>query len=76
LCKSREANLGFKKHGERIWNVSIYNAYNRQNPYYYFFDSNAEYDSNGEIIEGTDKMVLKQQSLFPVIPSVSYSYSF
>jgi hypothetical protein len=65
-----------KKHGERIWNISIYNAYNRQNPYYYFFDSNAEYDSNGEIIEGTDKMVLKQQSLFPVIPSVSYSYSF
>jgi len=52
------------KWGERTWNISIYNAYNRQNPYYYFFD----YVGNAT--------VLKQQSLFPLIPSVSYSFKF
>lgn len=52
------------KWGERIWNVSIYNLYNRQNPYYYFFD------------QVGSQMVLKQQSIFPIIPSVSYSFKF
>ncbi len=52
------------KWGERTWNVSIYNLYNRKNPYYYFFD------------QVGSQMVLKQQSLFPIIPSVSYSFKF
>ncbi len=55
-----------KKRGERIWNISIYNLYNRKNPYFYFFDQETE---NGQL-------TLKQQSLFPVIPSVSYSFKF
>jgi hypothetical protein len=52
------------KWGERTWNVSIYNLYNRKNPYYYFFD------------QVGSQTVLKQQSLFPIIPSVSYSFKF
>jgi hypothetical protein len=58
-----------KKHGVRTWNISIFNLYNRQNPYYYFFDSK-DYLSN------SNELVLKQQSLFPIMPSFSYSYKF
>lgn len=53
-----------KKYGRRIWSINIYNAYNRQNPYYYYLSD--EY--------GTWK--LYQQSLFPIIPSISYSFKF
>ncbi len=50
-----------KKKGRiRTWNVSIYNAYNRLNPYFIF-------ESEGK---------LKQYAFFPVIPSVGYSLAF
>jgi len=54
----------------RTWEVSIYNVYNRQNPFFYFTQS--EYNNQ------TQKSVLKlkQVSLFPIIPSVSYSLKF
>ncbi len=57
-----------KKWGERTWNVSIYNVYNRQNPYYYFYKNVDVY--------GYTQRKLYQQSLFPIIPSVSYSFKF
>jgi len=53
-----------KKYGIRTWNISVYNLYNRANPFYLYFDKN-----NG-------KTVLKQKSLFTIIPSVSYIYKF
>ncbi|HNQ69441.1 MAG TPA: TonB-dependent receptor [Bacteroidales bacterium] len=53
-----------KKWGERTWSVGLYNAYSRQNPFYLYFG----YDNN--------KRVLKQISLFPIIPSVRYSFKF
>ncbi|RLD59996.1 MAG: TonB-dependent receptor [Bacteroidetes bacterium] len=61
-----------KKWGERTWSISVYNVYNRQNPYYYYFDY--DYDNDGNQI-GND-LKLYQQSLFPIIPSVSYSFKF
>jgi len=54
-----------KKHGVRTWEFSIYNLYNRQNPYFYFIGTNPN---------GTT--ALQQVSLFPIIPSVSYSFKF
>lgn len=54
------------KWGERILNISIYNVYNRQNPYYYFM----QFD------DVMNKYNLKQQSLFPFMPTVSYSVNF
>lgn len=73
-------NLGInfhkkKKWGERIWNISIYNVYNRQNPFYYFYENQVEYDDQGNQFTD-DKLTLKQQSLFPIIPSASYSFKF
>ena len=55
-----------KKRGERSWNISVYNAYNRKNPY---FIQAGEKTSTG-------KTELFQYSLLPVLPSFSYSYSF
>jgi hypothetical protein len=64
------------KWGERTWSINIYNLYNRQNPYYYFLDTNYQFDQKGRIIPEATKTVLKQQSYFPFIPSFSYSLKF
>ncbi len=57
-----------KKWGERIWEVSVYNVYNRMNPFYYYSTQTFKNpDTYGQ---------LKQVSLFPVIPSISYSFKF
>ena len=62
-----------KKRGERTWSLSIYNLYNRENPYYYFFDTK---ESSSYLSNETAARVVKQNSLFPFIPSVSYSFKF
>jgi len=54
-----------KKYWKRTWEISLYNAYNRKNPYFYFIST----DNSG-------KSTLKQMSLFPVLPSISYSFKF
>ncbi|MFV0265873.1 MAG: TonB-dependent receptor plug domain-containing protein [Draconibacterium sp.] len=66
-----------KKHGIRTWSVSLYNAYSRQNPFYLYWGSErmGAYNQNGKYYE-TSKPALKQVSLFPIIPSISYTYKF
>ncbi len=54
------------KRGIRTWTISIYNVYNRQNPYFYYT----------KIDKNTNKIHLYQQSLFPIIPLISYSLKF
>ncbi len=54
-----------KKNSEQMLTVSFYNLYNRKNPYFLHFD-----DSSNEKIE------IKQVSLFPIIPLISYSFTF
>lgn len=49
-----------KAHGQRTWIISCYNVYNRLNPFYLYYD----------------KAQLKQFTLFPIIPSVTYQYDF
>jgi hypothetical protein len=59
-----------KKWGERTWEVSLYNAYSRQNPFFYYLD-------RGNFSSSTSGNTrLKQVSLFPIIPSFSYSFKF
>ena len=53
---------------ERTWEIGLYNAYNRKNPFFYFIED--EYNGVGS----TRK--LKQVSIFPLIPSVSYNIKF
>ena len=58
-----------KKHGIRTWNISVYNAYNHNNPF-------IVYTSYGIDQNGQEKKVLMQASIFPIIPSLSYSFKF
>lgn len=63
-----------KKHGTAVWNLSIYNVYNRQNPYLIMPDTHFEYDDEGNFVDSWP--VLSQISIFPIIPSFSYTYKF
>lgn len=54
------------KWGERTFEASVYNVYNRKNPFYYYVGYNDA---------GTQRK-LKQVSLFPVLPSVSWTFKF
>jgi hypothetical protein len=49
------------KYGRRTINLSVYNVYNRLNPYMLYID----YSWNGN-------RKLNQLSIFPIIPTVSY----
>jgi hypothetical protein len=52
------------------WNFSVFNVYNRWNPYIIYFDDQSEYE------KGTFKIQAKQVSLFPILPSVTYNFNF
>lgn len=54
-----------KKWGTRTISIGIYNVYNRKNPFFLNFEN----DSYGN-------RILVQYSLFPLIPSFSYSFKF
>ncbi len=51
-----------KKYWERTWEISVYNLYNRKNPYFYYINN--------------ENSKLQQMSLLPIIPSISYSFKF
>lgn len=53
-----------RKRSERAWILSVYNVYDRRNPFYIY-----EQEVNGV-------NSFKQVSLFPVIPSISYQFKF
>jgi hypothetical protein len=59
-----------KNWGERTWEISIYNIYNRKNPFYYYTDYKVDEKT------GKEYGFLKQVSLFPIIPSFTYSFKF
>ena len=54
-----------KKRGTRTWNISVYNAYNSMNPFLIYPDT----DPQG-------RPVLTKLTLFPIIPSVSYTFKW
>lgn len=59
-----------KKHGVRTWNLSVYNLYNQYNPFMVYVSSDYDYQLN----KSTKKLM--KVSIFPIIPSLSYSYKF
>jgi TonB dependent receptor/CarboxypepD_reg-like domain/TonB-dependent Receptor Plug Domain len=52
------------------WVFGIYNVYSRKNPYFVYFDQ------QGSPYDGSLKVQAKQVSLFPIIPSVTWNFSF
>ncbi|QHL87041.1 TonB-dependent receptor [Nibribacter ruber] len=59
------------KRGTSDLTFSVYNVYNRRNPYFVYFETLK--DEETEQITG---FVAKQVSLFPVIPSITYNFKF
>lgn len=52
------------------WNFSIYNVYNRKNPYFIYFSN------EGNAFDGSLDVAAKQVSLFGIIPSITWNFSF
>jgi len=69
-------DLGFNYHhklfkrGEGTLNFSVYNVYNHNNPFIVYTDYTWDEATQQE------KQKLMQVSIFPIIPSLSYSYKF
>ncbi len=51
------------------WVFSIYNVYNRYNPYFLYVDTKAIGNNEFDV-------KVKQVSIFPILPSVTYNFSF
>lgn len=66
-----------KKYGRRTWNVSVYNAYNNMNPFLMY--PSTDYDYNSDSIGGVSVTAVKKfkkLTIFPILPSITYSYKF
>lgn len=55
-----------KRRGTRTWEISVYNIYNRKNPFFYTLEYNSK----------ADQTSLYKYAIFPIIPSISYSFKF
>ncbi len=60
----------FAKNYESSWNFSVFNVYNRHNPYIVYFSN------EGSAYDGTLKVKAKQVYLFPILPSVTWNFKF
>lgn len=67
-----EVNIPKKifKNYESSWNFSVFNVYNRHNPYIVYFAN------EGSAYDGTLKIKAKQIYLFPILPSVTWNFKF
>jgi hypothetical protein len=58
-----------KKRWKGSWTLSVYNVYNRYNPYIIYVDT------EGTLSTGASVKV-KQISIFPILPSITYNFKF
>ncbi len=59
-----------KKKVVSTWNLSVFNLYNRKNPYFLFFDY------SGDVNSGNLDVGANQVSLFPILPSITWNFKF
>ncbi len=57
-----------KKRGTQTWELSAYNAYSQANPFFYY--------GSLDYVDGKNVRTLKKITLFPIIPSISWSFKF
>jgi len=63
-----------KKRFETGLNFSIYNVYNRKNPFFIFLETSTNFDENSNDFSINSKAY--QMSLFPIIPSAMWWFKF
>lgn len=59
-----------KKKFRSNWSFSCYNVYNRANPFFLYVDN------DGDFLKGDFQITVKQVTLFPIIPSVTWNFEF
>ena len=52
------------------WTFGVYNVYNRYNPFFIYFSG------TGDPSEGSFQVAAKQVSLFTILPSITWNFSF
>lgn len=52
------------------WTLSVYNAYNRKNPFFILYDADTDLNNGSVNISG------EKITLFPIIPSITYNFSW
>lgn len=57
-----------KRRGTRTWSVNFYNTYCRKNPFMLYTDENT--------INGRRQAVVWKNTIFPILPSFSYTFTF
>lgn len=62
--------VSVKKRFRSNWVLSIYNVYSRANPYFLYVDG------DGDFMNGDFQINVKQVSLFPIIPSITWNFEF
>lgn len=67
-----------KKGNLKTWSFGVYNLYNRRNAYYIDFQNNAVVENPGQpnMSFKTLSISVVQQSIFPILPYISYSLKF
>lgn len=58
------------KNYQSSWTLSIFNVYNRYNPYLIYFST------KGDFLQGTYSVKARQVSLFPILPTVTWNFKF
>lgn len=61
-------NLDSKKKWQSSWNFSIYNVYNRKNPFFINFETDVDFERGKTTITGS------KVTIFPIIPSITYNF--
>lgn len=65
------------KWGERAWSLSIFNLYNRKNPFYYYYQREmVQHSPTSNTAPKEGALKLYQRSLFGFFPSISFNFNF
>lgn len=67
-------NIAKRKHFETSLSFSIYNVYNRKNPFYIFYETETEFDQNIIPPHIEFNTTAYQISLFPIIPTITWNF--
>lgn len=70
LSATYTPNPDSKKRFKGSWTFSLYNTYNRKNPFFINFDTNSDFQSGNTTIEAT------KITIFPLIPSITYNFKW
>jgi hypothetical protein len=67
----------FPKWGESNLSLSIYNVYDRRNPYFLTLETEFKTVKQGEVeVKIPEKISARQVSLFPILPSITWNFNF